>query len=61
MFCYSFCSKITSAKAVLTGCFGEQGITVVEQGKMYGNIQQGVITGCGWPPVQPVYTGVSGY
>jgi hypothetical protein len=38
MFCYSFCSKNTSAKEVLGGCFGEQGITVVEQGKMYGNI-----------------------
>lgn len=38
MFCYSFCSKNTSAKEVLAGCFGEQGITVVEQGKMYGNI-----------------------
>ncbi len=36
--CCCFCSKNTSAKSALTGCFGEQGITVVEQGKMYGNV-----------------------
>ena len=36
--CYNFCSKNTSAERVWVGCFGEQGITVVEQGKMYGNL-----------------------
>ncbi len=36
MCCYNFYSKNTSGEEAILGGFGEQGITVVEQGKMYG-------------------------
>ena len=35
-YCY-FCSKNTAGEKVFGAGFGEKGITVVEQGKMYGN------------------------
>lgn len=33
-----FCSKNTAGEKVFGAGFGEKGITVVEQGKMYGNV-----------------------